>query len=202
MGISGATKANQGLANGRFLGKKVRTTPIPRPPFFDKPQNYLPVPLRRAILFLRAILNKHFYGNPPHFLHSLFAFLLLPFSLKSQPNFTANQTVAPYSGGFHPAANNGYSPVSRMKFWRNGPKTPAPPCASRDVGGSRRAFGNEILINLFEHYKNLGMGDHTFIVQNQMDWHRDSSLYCPDQHANFSRMPTSDLGRRRERHTI
>ena len=121
---------------------------------------------------------------------TLFLFLLWFFgSLSAQVSFTANDVVVPYSGYFRPGSNLGYLPLG----WSNkdaadlvagNPARGIAGVGARSVRPSLahsvlHQFGDQIELDEFEYYFNLGMQDLTAFVGEPADEWRDFTEYCP-----------------------
>jgi uncharacterized repeat protein (TIGR01451 family) len=122
-----------------------------------------------------------------HSLLILGVFFCAILTINAQVNYTANQQVTPYTGGFHVGVNNGYYPnqinegLGELAGGTRNLNKPGAGAKAMRVGFNEELaelFGYDILINLFEHYKNMGMNDHVMIVQGPISWHRDSAIYC------------------------
>lgn len=79
-----------------------------------------------------------------------------------------------------PAVNNGYFP----NFTNEQLGTLAAQAGAKAmrIGMTEEIaelFGYDILRNLFEHYKQEGMDEHTVILSGPIDWHRDTAFHCP-----------------------
>ena len=116
------------------------------------------------------------------------ALSLLSFWSYSQVPNTANDFVKPYTGGFHPAANMGsYGPFTDetlSELAAGNPATGLPGAGVKSLrpglfGEFVEQWGYESRLPAFEHYKTLGMGEHTVIVGFPSDAQRDPAQYCP-----------------------
>lgn len=121
------------------------------------------------------------------------AAIFLSATLFSQVNFTANQSVVPYTGKFRPGMNQGFYP---NLGWDN--RTLADLSAGNAAVGQRGVgsktnrqglyeevlgipvFGYDLNVPDFAHYAALGMGEHVAIVGGPLAWHKDfsTSSYC------------------------
>ncbi len=123
---------------------------------------------------------------------NLFVFLLSFHSigLFAQIDFTANDVVPIYNGKYAFGSNMGYYPG-----WNNFDL--ANISAGNEAEGVRGVgvqslrpaifehtmeyYGYDLLVPTFEHYKNLGMTDHTVFIGYPSAEHRDSTFFCEDR---------------------
>ncbi|MBI5915597.1 MAG: PKD domain-containing protein [Bacteroidetes bacterium] len=111
----------------------------------------------------------------------------------AQVNFTANNTVTPYTQGFHPAANIGqYTAFTQEQLALLAAGGIPPSGGAGGVLGAGikslrpgifesyvEVAGYGALANTFQYYEELGMGEHTAIVGFPTPAHRDPVQYCP-----------------------
>jgi len=107
----------------------------------------------------------------------------------SQVNYTAKDGIQPYSGHFRPGSNMGYLPLG----WTNqtaadllagNPNKGIPGVGAKALRPSLASyvleqFGDEIELEPFEYYFNLGLNDLTAFVGEPSDALRDHTEYCP-----------------------
>ena len=136
---------------------------------------------------------------------TLLAICALIFPLNAQVNFTANNQVAPYTGKFRPGINQGYYPG-----WTNqtlADLSAGNPAANQKGIGAKAnrqglyedvlgIFGYNLNVTDFQHYSNLGMGEHVAIVGGPLAWHKDFSQgsYCNDPASPNFGIPSSMFG--------
>ncbi len=112
----------------------------------------------------------------------------LSFWLFAQANFTANELVSPYAGGFRPSANMGaygsFSDETLAELAAGNPQTGVPGAGVKSLRPGLfeefvEQWGYDVRVPAFEFYQSLGMGEHTVIVGFPSDEHRDPTQYCP-----------------------
>ena len=117
----------------------------------------------------------------------VFLLSLYSIGLFAQIDFSANDAIPAYNGKFAFGSNVGYYPG-----WTNydlanlGAGNEAEGIKGVGVQSLRPAifqhtlefFGYELLVPEFEHYKSLGMVDHTVFIGYPNEEHRDSTMYC------------------------
>ncbi len=119
-------------------------------------------------------------------------FLLSAFGGTAQVNFTANDAVQPYTGGFHPATNLGeYTSFTEedLALLAAGGDNPSGSGEVRGVGvkslrpglfeGFMEVAGYESKLPAFQYWEDLGMSEHTVIVGFPSPAHKDPTQYCP-----------------------
>ncbi|HHB79639.1 MAG TPA: hypothetical protein ENK85_10450 [Saprospiraceae bacterium] len=132
---------------------------------------------------------QHFYY--PKFLRVALFLCVFSWSFSgfTQVNFTANDGIPAYSGHFRPGSNMGFLPLG----WSNqtaadllagNPAKGIPGVGARSLRPSLASyvleqFGDEIELEPFEYYFNLGMNDLTAFVGEPSDALRDTTEYCP-----------------------
>lgn len=122
----------------------------------------------------------------------LFCFWAAPACLLfAQVNYSANNQVLPYEGGFHPAANIGeYTAFSENQLALLAAGGPAPTGGSVMGAGVKslrpglfegflEVAGYDSKLADFQYFKELGMTDHTVIVGFPSDAHKETVQYCP-----------------------
>ena len=116
------------------------------------------------------------------------ALSLLSLWLAAQVNFTANDLVPPYTGGFHPSANMGayssFSDETLAELAAGNPEIGVPGAGVKSLRPGLfekflEQWGYDVRVPAFEFYQSLGMGDHTVIVGFPSEEHRDPTQYCP-----------------------
>ncbi len=115
--------------------------------------------------------------------------LLFPLAdVIAQVNYNAQTVNPPYTGVFRPGVNTGFFPL-----WSNqelGDIIAGNPANGvKGVGGKvtrpvlaesvLEIFGYDLLIDDFEYWQSLGMGEFTATLTGPVDWHRDLTEYCP-----------------------
>ncbi|MEK7253412.1 MAG: hypothetical protein AAB316_01600, partial [Bacteroidota bacterium] len=130
-----------------------------------------------------------------------FCLAILSEPAPAQVNFTANDFVQPYSGGFHPSANLGeyasFSEEELAMLAAGGVVSPASGGVGGVAGGGRvtgagikslrpglfegfmEVAGYESKLPAFQYFEELGMNDHTVIVGFPSPQHKDPTQYCP-----------------------
>ncbi len=115
--------------------------------------------------------------------------LFLPLAVAAQtPNFTANDIVPPYDGGYHFGANLG-----AYYFWTDqqladiAAGNPALNVPGAGVTSLRLSlpegfvdyWGYDIRLDAFQHYESLGIDDNVVFVGFPAEQHRDPTEPCP-----------------------
>ena len=135
------------------------------------------------------------YGISYTFTFALFLFLLTgpAGGLLAQVNYTANEQVTPYTGGFHPSTNIGeYTSFSeeQLALLAAGGMPPSDTQGFvTGVGvkalrpglfeGFMEVAGYNAKVPTFQYYEQLGMNDHTVIVGFPSPEHKDTTQHCP-----------------------
>ncbi|MEM1327721.1 MAG: T9SS type A sorting domain-containing protein [Bacteroidota bacterium] len=111
---------------------------------------------------------------------------------------TANDYVPPYDGHFRFGMNQGYFPPwNDRQLAEIAAGVPEKGIPGVGVKALRPAlpewlmeiYGYDFRKSTYEYYETLGMTDHTVIVEQPADWHRDLFNYCGDGNDNnLSRM--------------
>ncbi len=121
-------------------------------------------------------------------LTSLVAFLVLSFACSAQVNYTANDLVIPYEGGFRAGVNPGYHGGNWKS--RHLADISAGNIASNTDGVGVRAFrgslpegiaiqyGYQNWTSHYQYYSGLGLKDNTVFLGPASDAHRDQTEYC------------------------
>lgn len=119
----------------------------------------------------------------------LFAsFLILP-TAQAQVNYTANDIVRPYTGGFRAGVNfdiyRGFSDEDLSLLAAGSDRHGAPGMQVKAIRPAffenfAELFGYDSRISAFQFYDSLGLKDNTLIVGFPSDAHRDTTRYCPD----------------------
>lgn len=105
----------------------------------------------------------------------------------AQVNYTANDTVTPYTGFFRPGINFDYYPpytnidlaniaAGNPGLGLQGIGAVASRPALSDVAGAE--YGYDLLVLDFAHFENLGMGELTMIVGFASDEHKIQQNFC------------------------
>ncbi len=114
--------------------------------------------------------------------------LTTPLSISAQPNYTANDRVTPYLGGFRAGVNfdifRGFSDEDLATLAAGNPKLGATGIGAKAVRPAffeefAEVFGYNSRDNAFKYYDTLGLKDNTLIVGFPSPEHRDSTFYCP-----------------------
>lgn len=117
----------------------------------------------------------------------LYLFLLTP--LFAQVNYTANDQVTPYEGGFRPGLNSGiYAGFTDEDLANLAAGNPE--IGNKGVGAKAlrpglfesftSEWGVDSRVSTFQHYFNLDIKDNTVIVGFPSEEHQDSTFYCPE----------------------
>jgi PKD repeat protein len=123
----------------------------------------------------------------------LFCTALFDFNvLNAQVNYTANNQVLPYAGGFHPSANIGeYTSFTDEQLGLLAAGGVPPNGKGIMMGAGVKALrpglfegyvevaGYDARVPTFQYYKQLGMTDHTVIVGFPSPEHKDPAQHCP-----------------------
>ncbi len=115
--------------------------------------------------------------------------LLASFYSFAQVDYTANDQVTPYDGGFKPGINFDYYPPYTNEDLAN--LASGNPLAGVSGIGARTSrpslresfaevWGYDHYVNTFQHFKSVGMKDMTMIVGFPAEWHRDQTKFCDD----------------------
>ena len=116
-------------------------------------------------------------------------FATLPFS-QAQVNYTANDIVRPYTGGFKAGVNfdiyRGFSDEDLALLAAGSDKYGVPGANAKAIRPAffenfAEAFGYDSRLPAFRLYDSLDLKDNTLIVGFPSDEHRDQTRYCPDQ---------------------
>jgi PKD repeat protein len=129
------------------------------------------------------------------FLHiSMYAKLLIccllppAAQLSAQPNYTANDRVVPYNGGFRAGVNfdifRGFSDEDLANLAAGNPKLGTTGIGAKAVRPAffeefAEVFGYDSRDNAFKFYDTLGLKDNTLIVGFPSPAHQDTAYYCP-----------------------
>jgi PKD repeat protein len=109
-------------------------------------------------------------------------------SLSAQPNYTANDRVVPYNGGFRAGVNfdifRGFSDEDLATLAAGNPKLGATGIGAKAVRPAffeefAEVFGYDSRDNAFKYYDTLGLKDNTLIVGFPSPTHQDTAYYCP-----------------------
>lgn len=117
------------------------------------------------------------------------------FSGFTQVDFTAKDGIPPYAGHFRPGSNMGFLPLG----WSNqtaadllagNPAKGIPGVGARALRPSLASYvleqlGDEIELEPFEYYFNLGLNDLTAFVGEPSDALRDTTEYCPGHRSSM-----------------
>ena len=131
-------------------------------------------------------ISLHF----PVYVGLLFTFLTLPpLSISAQqPNYTANDRVTPYIGGFRAGVNfdvfRGFSDEDLATLAAGNPKIGVTGIGAKAVRPAffedfAEQFGYDSRDNAFRYYDSLGLKDNTLIVGFPSPEHQDTAFYCP-----------------------
>jgi hypothetical protein len=111
---------------------------------------------------------------------------------------TANDYVQPYDGHFRFGMNQGYFPPwndqQLAEIAAGNPDKGIPGVGAKALRPAlpewlMEIYGYDFRKSTYEYYETLGMTDHTVIVEQPADWHRDLFNYCGDGNDNnLSRM--------------
>ena len=105
-----------------------------------------------------------------------------------QPNYTANDRVEPYNGGFRAGVNfdvfRGFSDEDLATLAAGNPKAGAAGIGAKTVRPAffedfAEQFGYDVRDNAFKFYDSLGLKDNTLIVGFPSPAHQDTAFYCP-----------------------
>jgi PKD repeat protein len=111
-----------------------------------------------------------------------------PLSTSAQPNYTANDRVVPYNGGFRAGVNfdifRGFSDEDLANLAAGNPKIGATGIGAKAVRPAffeefAEVFGYDSRDNAFKYYDTLGLKDNTLIVGFPSPEHQDTAFYCP-----------------------
>ncbi len=111
-----------------------------------------------------------------------------PLSISAQPNYTANDRVVPYNGGFRAGVNfdifRGFSDEDLATLAAGNPKLGATGIGAKAVRPAffeefAEVFGYDSRDNAFKYYDTLGLKDNTLIVGFPSPAHQDTTYYCP-----------------------
>ena len=124
--------------------------------------------------------------------HALQKYLLILFltatvAAQGQVNFTANDTVPPFSGDFAYGSNMGYYPAwEDMQLADIAAGNPANGVAGVGVYSLRPAlpehfleqYGYDVRLEEFQHYESLDIRNNTIFVGYPSDAHKDQTEFC------------------------
>jgi PKD repeat protein len=105
-----------------------------------------------------------------------------------QPNYTANDRVTPYTGGFRAGVNfdifRGFSDEDLATLAAGNPKLGVSGIGAKAVRPAffedfAEQFGYDSRDNAFKFYDTLGLKDNTLIVGFPSPQHQDTTYYCP-----------------------
>ena len=118
-----------------------------------------------------------------------FFFVCLSFMAQSQVNYTANNQVTPYDGGYRAGVNPGYhgsnwTTQTLADISAGNPAAGAPGVGVRALRGTlpewiAEQYGYFLWTPTYEYYNALGLEDNTCFVGFASDEHRDPNEYCP-----------------------
>jgi PKD repeat protein len=117
----------------------------------------------------------------------LFLFIVTP--IFAQVDYTANDQVTPYDGGFRPGLNSGFYPGFTDEDLAD-LAAGNPMIGNKGVGAKAlrpglfesftAEWGVDSRIETFQHYLDLDIKDNTVIVGFPSPAHQDPTFYCPD----------------------
>ncbi|MDZ7879407.1 MAG: PKD domain-containing protein [Saprospiraceae bacterium] len=111
-----------------------------------------------------------------------------PTNLSAQPNYTANERVVPYNGGFRAGVNfdifRGFTDEDLATLAAGNPKVGVQGVGAKAVRPAffedfAEKFGYDSRDEAFKFYDTLGLKDNTLIVGFPSPEHQDTAFYCP-----------------------
>jgi len=149
--------------------------------------------LAKILSCAKVVLRYYFIFNINRFIMKelyvgilAFCWTILPVS--AQVNYTANQQVTPYTGKFRPGINMGYYPgwsnkaLGDVAAGNPSLNIPGIGAKSNRVGLLEYVldyYGYDLVVDDFQHWNDLGMGEYTAFLAGPTDFHRDMTQYCP-----------------------
>jgi PKD repeat protein len=111
-----------------------------------------------------------------------------PLSISAQPNYTANDRVVPYNGGFRAGVNfdifRGFTDQDLANLAAGNPKLGVSGIGAKAVRPAffedfAEQFGYDSRDEAFKFYDTLGLKDNTLIVGFPSPAHQDETFHCP-----------------------
>ena len=116
--------------------------------------------------------------------------------LSAQPSITANDSIPKYYNTFGFGTNMGWNPPwtdeQLADLAAGNPEVGIDGIGANCMRPALFEFflenwSYDIRVPAFEHYKSLGMRDHTAFIGYPAEWHRDLNFYCDDRQSNVFR---------------
>lgn len=114
--------------------------------------------------------------------------------VQAQVNYTANDIVRPYTGGFRAGVNfdmyRGFSDEDLSLLAAGSDRYGVPGASAKAIRPAffenfAELFGYDSRISTFQLYDSLGLKDNTLIVGFPSDAHRDTTHYCAEQQSTI-----------------
>lgn len=110
------------------------------------------------------------------------------------PNYTANDSVDPYTGYFRPGVNLGYFPpwndITLSDIAAGRPELGIKGAGVKSIrpglfDSFLQQFGWDARVETYKHFDDIGLEDNTLIVGFPAPEHRDTTFYCPEHQSEL-----------------